>query len=86
MIINTSSHDALSKMRDDSKAEIKYDNSNAWQFVLSGCLVKHFNISGSEVEPSCKKDAGSTRLRITLGEVVRAVTISLRVCVAHSVV
>ena len=75
----------LARRGDYSKAEIKYDNSNAWRF-LSGCLVKHFNISGTEVVASCIKSAGRTRWRIPWGEVVSDTTISVRISVACSVV
>ena len=53
----------LNCIRDYSKAEIKYDDSNAWRFVLSGCLVEYFNISGCErvASPSCIKSAGRSR-------------------------
>ena len=46
--------------RDYSKAEIKYYNSNTMRFFLSGCLVKHFSISGSELvaSPSSIKSTG----------------------------
>ena len=78
----------LAGWRDYSKAEIKYDNSNAWRFVLSGCLVEHFNISGSErvASPSRIKSAGRTRWRIPWGEVVSVATRSVRFSVARSVV
>ena len=74
--------------RDYSKAEIKYDNSNAWWFVLTGCIVEHFNITGSEVaaSPSCIKSAGSKRWRIPWGEMVSVATGCARISVAHSVV
>ena len=78
----------LAGWRDYSKAEIKYDNSKVWWFALRGCLVKHFNISGTELvaSPSCIKSAGRTKWRIPWGEVVRLATKSERVSVARSVV
>ena len=78
----------LAGWRDYSKAEIKYDNSNAWRFFLTGCLVKHFNISGSELvaSPSCIKSAGTTWWGIPWGEVVSVATISVRISVARRVV
>jgi len=78
----------LAGWRDYSKAEIKCGNSNAGWFVLSGCLVEHFNISRSEVvaSPSCIKSAGKMRWRIPWGRVVSVATVSVRISVARSVV
>jgi len=78
----------LAGWRDYSKAEIKHDNSNAWRFVLSGCLVKHFNISGSEVIASSSriKSARITRWRIPWGEMVSVATVGARILVSRSVV
>ena len=78
----------LGGWEDYSKAEIKCDNSNAWRFVLSGCLVEHFNISGSELvaSASCIKSAERTRWELPWGEVVSVATMSVRISVARSVV
>ena len=65
---------------------MKYHNSNAWGFVLSGCVIEHFNISGSEPVASCIKSAGRSPHRIPCGEVVSVATISVRISVARSVV
>ena len=72
-----------------SEPKIKYGNSNAWRFVLiSGCLIEHFNISGSErvAYSSCIKSAGRTPQRKPWGEVVSEATISVRKLVARSIV
>ena len=55
---------------------------------LSCCLVKHFNISGSEMVPgsTCIKSTGVTRCRVPRGEGVGVTTVGVRIAVACSVV
>ena len=55
---------------------------------LSCCLVKHFNISGSELEAgsTCIKSTGVTRCRVPRGEGVGVATVSVGIAVACSVV
>ena len=56
--------------------------------VLSYCLVKHFNISGSEVDTgsTCIKSTGRGRCRVPSGEVVTVATVCVGIAVACSVV
>ena len=56
--------------------------------VLSCCLVKHFNISGSEVDTgsTCIKSTGRGRCRVPSGEVVTVATVCVGIAVACSVV
>ena len=55
---------------------------------LSCCLVKHFNISGSEVPTgsTCIKSTGRTRCRVPRGEKVAVATVGVGIAVACSVV
>ena len=55
---------------------------------LSCCLVKHFNISGSEfvAGSTCIKSTGQTRCRVPRGEGVGRVTVGVGIAVACSVV
>ena len=53
---------------------------------LSYCLVKHFNISGSELVGSCIKSTGVTRCRVPRGEGVVAAAVGVGIAVACSVV
>ena len=55
---------------------------------LSCCLVKHFNISGSEMVPesTCIKSTGVTRCRVPRGEGVGGATVGVGIAVAGSVV
>ena len=55
---------------------------------LSCCLVKHFNISGSEVDTgsTCIKSTGRTRCRVPRGETVEVATAGVGFAVACSVV
>ena len=54
---------------------------------LSCCLVKHFNISGSEVHTgsTCIKSTGRTRRRVPRGEGVGAATVGVGIAIACSV-
>ena len=52
---------------------------------LSCCLVKHFNISGSEFVGSCIKSTGRKRCRVPKGEGVGVATVRLGISVACSV-
>ena len=56
--------------------------------VLSCCLVKHFNISGNEVDTgsTCIKSTGVTRCRVPRGEGVGVATVGVGIAVACSVV
>ena len=55
---------------------------------LSCCLVKHFNISGSEVAAgsTCIKSTGATRCRVPRGEGVGVATVCVGITVTSSVV
>ena len=55
---------------------------------LSCCLVKHFNISGSELVAgsTCIKSTGRVRRRVPRGEEVGVATVRLGIAVACSVV
>ena len=55
---------------------------------LSCCLVKHFNISGSEVDTgsTCIKSTEITRCRVPRGEGVAVATEGVGIAVACSVV
>ena len=55
---------------------------------LSCCLVKHFNISGREVDTgsTCIKSTGVTRCRVPRGERVAVATVGEGFAVACSVV
>ena len=55
---------------------------------LSCCLVKHFNISGSEVDTgsTCIKSTGRVICRVPMGERVGVATTSVGIAVACSVV
>ena len=53
---------------------------------LSCCLVKHFNISGSEFVGSCIKSTGRKRCRVHMGERVGVATVGVGIAVACSVV
>ena len=55
---------------------------------LSCCLVKHFNISGSELVAgsTCIKSTGRVRRRVPKGEEVGVATVSVGIAVACSVV
>ena len=55
---------------------------------LSCCLVKHFNISGSEVDTgsTCIKSTRATRCRVPRGERVEVATVGVGIAVACSVV
>ena len=55
---------------------------------LSCCLVKHFNISGSEVGTgsTCIKSTGSVKCRVPRGEGVGVTTFGVGIAVACSVV
>ena len=55
---------------------------------LSCCLVKHFNISGSEVVTGSTgiKSTGRTRCRVTRGERVAVATVGVGIAVTCSVV
>ena len=53
---------------------------------LNCCLVKHFNISGSEIVGSCIKSTGSSRCRVPRGEGVAEVTVGVGIAVNCSVV
>ena len=55
---------------------------------LSCCLVKHFNISGSEFEPgyTCIKSTGSIRCRVPRGEGVGVATVDVGFAFTCSVV
>ena len=54
---------------------------------LSCCLVKHFNISGSEfvAGSTCIKSTGPTRCRVPRGEGVGVATVGVGIAVACSV-
>ena len=54
---------------------------------LSCCLVKHFNISGSELVAgsTCIKSTGITRCRVPRGEQVGVATVGVGIAVACSV-
>ena len=54
---------------------------------LSCCLVKHFNISGSEVDTgsTCIKSTGVTRCRVPRGERVAVATVGVGMTIACSV-
>ena len=54
-------------------------------FVLSGCFVKYFNISGSELEASCIKCTVTTII-IPLEKAVRPATPGVRILFAPCVV
>ena len=55
---------------------------------LSCCLVKHFNISGSEegTRSTCIKSTGMTRCRVARGEGVGVATVCVGIAVTCSVV
>ena len=53
---------------------------------LSCYLVKHFNISGSEIVGSYIKSTGATRCRVPRGEGVGVATVGVGTAVACSVV
>ena len=53
---------------------------------LSCCLVKHFNISGSEFVGSCIKSTGRKRCRAHMGARVGVATVGVGIAVACSVV
>ena len=53
---------------------------------LSCCLVKHFNISGSEFVGSCIKSTGGTRCIVPRGEGVGFATASAGMVITCSVV
>ena len=69
-----------------NKSTIKSSKGNALRFVLSCCLIEHFNISWSEILASCKKCMTGTSGRIPWWRVVRAAALSVRLLVAYSVV
>ena len=72
---------------DINKSTIKNSKGNVLRFVLSCCLIEHFNISWSEILASCKKGTtGRISGRITWRKVVRDAAISERTSVAGSIV
>ena len=53
---------------------------------LSCCLVKYFNISGSEIVGSCIKSTGRVTCRVPSGEGVGVATVGVGMAVACGVV